>query len=117
MLEEKAKELGRQIGQSPEYQALKRSNDLMMEDAEATNVLRRLSSLRAQAQEMIERGEEPPQEMEQELDTLLRQVELNPTYQRAIVAQTNFDKLMVRVNEFISDGIRTGAVSKIITLS
>lgn len=117
MLEEKAKDLGRQIGQSPEYQALKRSNDLMMEDAEATAVLRRLSQLRGLAQEMIERGEEPPQEMEQELDTLLRQVELNPTYQRAIVAQTNFDKLMVRVNEFISEGIRTGAVSKIITLS
>jgi cell fate (sporulation/competence/biofilm development) regulator YlbF (YheA/YmcA/DUF963 family) len=107
MLEEKAKELGRQIGQSSEYQALKRSNDLMMEDTEASTVLRRLSSLRAQAQEMIERGEDPPQEMEQELDTLLR----------AIVAQTNFDKLMMRVNEFISEGIRTGAVSKIITLT
>jgi hypothetical protein len=55
--------------------------------------------------------------MEQELDTLLRSVELNPSYQRAIVAQTNFDKLMMRVNEFISEGIRTGAVSKIITLT
>lgn len=117
MLEEKGKELGRLIGQSTEYQALKRSNDLMLEDAEATAVLRRLSSLRAQAQEIIEGGEEPPQEMEQELDTLLQQVEVNPTYQRAIVAQTNFDKLMVRVNEFISEGIRTGAVSKIISLS
>ena len=55
--------------------------------------------------------------MEQELDTLLQKVELNPVYQRAIVAQSNFDKLMVRVNEWISEGIRTGAVSKIITLS
>jgi len=117
MLEEKAKELGRQIGQSTEYQALKRSNDLMMEDTEASSVLQRLSQLRAQAQEMIERGEEPPPAMEQELDTLLQGVELNPAYQRAIVAQTNFDKLMMRVNEFISEGIRTGAVSKIISLS
>jgi len=66
---------------------------------------------------MIERGEEPPPAMEQELDTLLQGVELNPAYQRAIVAQTNFDKLMMRVNEFISEGIRTGAVSKIISLS
>ena len=55
--------------------------------------------------------------MEQELDRLLQTVEINPVYQRAIVAQTNFDKLMVRVNEYISEGIRTGAVSKIITLS
>lgn len=117
MLDEKAKELGRNIGQSTEYQALKRSNDLLTEDAEASAVLRRLSQLRSEAQQFIERGEDPPQAMEQELDTLLQQVELNPVYQRAIVAQTNFDKLMVRVNEWISEGIRAGAVSKIITLS
>ncbi len=117
MLEEKAKELGRTIGQSTEYQALKRSNDLLTEDAEASAVLRRLSQLRGEAQQFIERGEDPPAEMEQELDTLLQKVELNPVYQRAIVAQSNFDKLMVRVNEWISEGIRTGAVSKIITLS
>lgn len=117
MLEEKAKELGRQIGQSAEYQALKRSNDLLTEDREASGVLERLSQLRSEAQQFIERGEDPPLEMEQELDTLLQSVELNPTYQRAIVAQTNFDKLMLRVNEWISEGIRTGAVSKIISLS
>ncbi len=117
MLDEKAKELGRTIGQSTEYQALKRSNDLLTEDTEASAVLRRLSQLRSEAQQFIERGEDPPQEMEQELDTLLQKVEINPVYQRAIVAQTNFDKLMVRVNEWISEGIRTGAVSKIITLS
>ncbi len=117
MLEEKAKELGRQIGQSTEYQAVKRSNDLLAEDTEASTVLRRLSQLRSEAQQFLERGEDPPPQMEQELDSLLQKVELNPVYQRAIVAQTNFDKLMVRVNEYISEGIRTGAVSKIITLS
>jgi cell fate (sporulation/competence/biofilm development) regulator YlbF (YheA/YmcA/DUF963 family) len=117
MIDEKAKDLGRQIGQSAEYQALKRTNDLITEDAEASKVLQRLSQLRAEAQQFIERGEEPPQEMEQELDTLLRSVELNPAYQRAIVAQANFDKLMVRVNEWISEGIRAGATSKIITLN
>ena len=117
MLEEKGKDLGRQIGQSVEYQALKRSNDLLTEDREASGVLQRLSQLRSEAQQFIERGEDPPVEMEQELDTLLQSVELNPTYQRAIVAQTNFDKLMLRVNEWISEGIRTGAVSKIISLS
>ena len=117
MIEEKSRELGRQIGQSTEYQALKRSNDLLTEDAEASTVLRRLTQLRGEAQQFIERGEDPPQAMEQELDTLLQKVEINPVYQRAIVAQANFDKLMVRVNEWISEGIRTGAVSKIISLS
>ena len=48
MLDEKAKELGRTIGQSTEYQALKRSNDLLTEDTEASTVLRRLTQLRGQ---------------------------------------------------------------------
>ena len=86
MLEEKAKDLGRQIGQSTEYQALKRSNDLMLEDAEAATMLGRMTQLRGDAQQFIERGEDPPQEMEQELDAILQKVELNPAYQRAIVA-------------------------------
>ena len=117
MLAEKAKDLGRQIGQSSEYQALKRSNDALTGDAEATAVLRRLSELRSEAQQIIERDENPPPAMEEELDSLLRSLETKDAYQRAIAAQTNFDKLMMRVNELISEGIRTGAVSKIITLS
>jgi cell fate (sporulation/competence/biofilm development) regulator YlbF (YheA/YmcA/DUF963 family) len=117
MLEDKAKELGRQIGQSTEYQALKRSNETLTEDKEASGVLRRMSQLRGQAQAMLEQGQEPSPEMEQELEAMLQSVETNAAYQRALVAQTNFDKLMVRVNEWITEGIRTGAVSKIITLS
>jgi len=65
---------------------------------------------------MIERGENPPVEMEQELDDLLSKVQVNPAYQRALVAQTNFDKLMMQVNTWISEGIRAGAASPIITL-
>lgn len=117
MLDEKAKELGRMIGQSNEYQALKRAGDAVKGDTEAAGVMERLSQLQSMAREMIDRGEDPPQEMEQELDQLMQKIEMNAVYQRVIVAQTNFDKLMVRVNEFISEGIRTGAVSKIITLS
>jgi cell fate (sporulation/competence/biofilm development) regulator YlbF (YheA/YmcA/DUF963 family) len=117
MLEDKARDLGRLIGQSPEYQALKRANDAIGEDTEATSALRRLAALRGEAQSHIEKGEEPPAEMEAELETLLQRVELNSTYQRAIVAQTNFDKLMVRVNEWITTGIKAGAASPIITLS
>jgi hypothetical protein len=34
-----------------------------------------------------------------------------------VAAQSNFDKLMVRVNEQIMEGIRRGSASPIITLS
>ncbi len=46
--------------------------------------------------------------METELDTLLGGVQSNITYQRAVSAQENFDKTMLRVNEWILDGIKRG---------
>lgn len=116
MIEQKGRDLGRLIGQSGEYQALKRSNESLSEDREAVTLLRRMEELRGQAQEMIERGANPTDEMERELDELLSKVQVNPTYQRALVAQSNFDKLMMQVNTWIAEGIRTGATSSIITL-
>ena len=116
MLEEKSKELGRLIGQSPEYQAVKRANEALNGDAEAVALLRQMEQIRRDAQVMIERGQDPTLEMEQQLDGLLMTVQGNATYQRAIAAQENFDKVMLRVNEWISEGIRKGATSSIITL-
>lgn len=116
MLEQKAKELGRLIGQSDEYKALRRSNEGLGGDRDAVTMLRRMEELRQEAQRMIERGEEPTSAMEQELDQLLTRVQSNDTYQRAVSAQENFDKLMLQVNNWIGDGIKTGAASPIITL-
>jgi cell fate (sporulation/competence/biofilm development) regulator YlbF (YheA/YmcA/DUF963 family) len=116
MLQEKANDLGRVIGQSDEYKAMKRTSEALGEDREAVTLLRELEQLRQQAGQMIERGEQPTSDMEARLDQLLGQVQANATYQRAIVAQDNFDKLMLRVNEWISEGIRKGAQSSIITL-
>ena len=116
MLEDKAKELGRLIGQSEEYKQVKRANEALNEDRDAATALRRMEELRVEAQRMIERGQQPTEAMEQELDTLLQKVQGNQTYMRAAVAQENFDKIMLRVNEWILEGIRKGAASPIITL-
>jgi cell fate (sporulation/competence/biofilm development) regulator YlbF (YheA/YmcA/DUF963 family) len=116
MLEEKAKELGRIIGQSPEYQAVKRSSEALNGDREAVTILQQMEKIRTDAQQMIQRGEEPTQEMEQQLDDLLSKVQSNPIYQRAISAQENFDKVMYQVNNWIMDGMKKGATSSIITL-
>ena len=72
MLDDKARELGRLIGQSPEYQAVKRANEALNSDRDAVALLRQMDQLRDQAQRMIERGENPTPEMEQQLDDLLR---------------------------------------------
>jgi cell fate (sporulation/competence/biofilm development) regulator YlbF (YheA/YmcA/DUF963 family) len=116
MLEEKARELGRVIGQTPEYQAVKRTNEALNGDRDASTLLRQMEQIRVEAQRMIDRGENPTEEMERQLDDLLTRLQQNPTYQRAIVAQENFDKLMYQVNAWITDGIKKGATSSIITL-
>lgn len=116
MLEEKARELGRLIGQSPEYQAVKRANEALNGDREAVALLQQMEKIRVDAQRMIERGEHPSPEMEQQLDALLGQVQGNTVYQRVISAQENFDKVMLKVNDVILDGIKKGAASSIITL-
>jgi hypothetical protein len=65
---------------------------------------------------MIARGEQPTEEMERTLDELLGKVQGHRVYQAVAVAQENFDKLMMRANEWILDGIKKGAQSPIITL-
>jgi len=116
MIEDKAKELGRLIGQSPEYQAVKRANDALSQDTAAVALLRQMEQLRMNAQQMMQRGERPTEEMEKELDTLLGQVQGQTVYQRLVAAQENFDKIMGKVNDWIVDGIERGAASSIITL-
>jgi cell fate (sporulation/competence/biofilm development) regulator YlbF (YheA/YmcA/DUF963 family) len=116
MIEDKAKELGRLIGQSPEYQAVKRANDALSQDAAAVALLRQMEQLRMNAQQMMQRGERPTEEMEKELDGLLGQVQGQAVYQRLVAAQENFDKIMGKVNDWIVDGIERGAASPIITL-
>ena len=116
MIEDKAKELGRLIGQSPEYQAVKRANDALSQDTAAVALLRQMEQLRMNAQQMMQRGERPTEEMEKELDGLLGQVQGQSVYQRLVAAQENFDKVMGKVNDWIVDGIERGAASPIITL-
>jgi cell fate (sporulation/competence/biofilm development) regulator YlbF (YheA/YmcA/DUF963 family) len=117
MIEDKAKELGRLIGQSTEYKEVKRASDSLNEDKDTVTLLQRMEQLRVNAQKMFQRGERPTEDMERELDGLLTQIQGRSTYQRLLVAQENFDKIMGRVNDWILEGIEKGASSSIITLS
>lgn len=116
MLEDKARDLGRMIGQSSEYQAVKRASASLNGDDEALQLMRRMEEIRMEAEQMMGRGESPTPEMEQELEQILGRVQSNQVYQQMAVAQENFDKLMQRVNEVILEGIHKGAASPIITL-
>src|SRR5918912_131780 len=116
MIEDKARDLGRTIGQSAEYKEVRRASDALNDDRDTVSLLQQMEQLRMEAQRMLQRGERPTPEMEQKLDTLLSQIQSKPSYQRLLVAQENFDKVMQRVNDWILEGIEKGATSSIITL-
>ncbi|MGH7620955.1 MAG: YlbF family regulator, partial [Gemmatimonadaceae bacterium] len=101
MIEDRAKDLGRLIGQSTEYKDVKRASDALNEDKDTVALLQRMEQLRVDAQRMLSRGERPTEEMEHELDGLLGQIQGRATYQRLLVAQENFDKIMGRANDWI----------------
>ena len=116
MIEDKARELGRLIGQSNEYQTVRRTSDALNDDKDTVALLQKMEQLRVDAQRMLQRGERPTEEMEKQLDALLADIQGRMTYQRLLVAQENFDKTMARVNDWILEGIEKGAASPIITL-
>ena len=117
ILEDKAKDLGRLIGQSPEYQALKRASDGLGEDKAAVAALQEMDRLRAEVQQGMAQGQRPSEEQERRLDELLTTIQGSTAYQRYVASQENLDKLMAKVNDWMLEGMETGAQSRIITLS
>jgi cell fate (sporulation/competence/biofilm development) regulator YlbF (YheA/YmcA/DUF963 family) len=117
MIDEKAADLGRLIGQTEEYKALRRAHERVKEQQGLQDQMGRLHAVAEQLDRATSEGGEPPEALMQEYDGLLGTIQADPRYQAVIAAQSNFDKLMVRVNEQIMDGIRRGAASPIITLS
>ena len=116
MITDRAIDLGRLVGQSEEYQALKRANDRLMEENELRTMLERLRTLQLTVAGQLDRGVEPTPEQQQEVDGLVGKVQSHSTYQSVVAAQAAFDKLMMKVNEWILDGIKQGSASRIITL-
>ena len=116
MIPERAVELGRLIGQTEEYKALKRAEGRL---TEATDLRGKLEQLRRMAETLERQAVEgtPPSEADANAyDQLLNTIQVDPVYQGVVAAQANFDKLMSRVNQQILEGIAKGAASPIITL-
>jgi cell fate (sporulation/competence/biofilm development) regulator YlbF (YheA/YmcA/DUF963 family) len=113
-ISEKAREVGRQIAQSGEYQAFKRASQALSNDREAVTRLNRLQALEESFTQLMQQGQEPPEEEQQEYERLVGEVQVMPGYQALAAAQSNFDRLMMRVNEEIAKGIEAGEQSRII---
>ena len=116
MIWDKAQELGRLIGQSAEYQALRRAEGSLREDKDTVAKLDRIQTLARQVDQIVAQGQMPDQATAESYETAVRDLEISPVGQAYVVARSNFEKLMAKVNQQISDGMEKGATSSIITL-
>jgi cell fate (sporulation/competence/biofilm development) regulator YlbF (YheA/YmcA/DUF963 family) len=113
---DKALELGRLIGQTPECKALRRAEVTLREDQESMRLLENIQVLAKKMEQLLAGGQEPDEATAQSYETSVRELELSPVGQAYVVARANFEKVMARVNQQISEGIEKGAASSIITL-
>lgn len=116
VIDEKAQDLGRLIGQTEEYKALKRASERLREDADCQRLLADMEKLAGTIEAAARNGKEPTPEQAEQYDKAVQSIQVNQVYQQMAVAQANFEKLMAKVNARIYDGIQKGAASPIITL-
>lgn len=117
MIEEKALDLGRMLGQTEEYKALRRATERLHADTALQQQLGEMDRLAQQIQQAGRAGQEPPAAQIEQYERVFATVQVHAVYQQLAVAQENFEKLMARINEKIYEGIKKGAASPIIQLS
>ena len=110
----RAQELGRQIGQAEEYKALSRAREALSADKTCVSRLNKLSELEREISSSLQQGVEPAEAIQQEYENLFTELQASPLYQALVAGQSNFDKILMRVNEEIGRGIELGAQSRII---
>ena len=116
MIWDKAQELGRIIGQSTEYQTLRRAETSLRDDADTVAKLDLIQTLARQVDQAVATGKMPDQATAEAYENAVRELEMSPVGQAYVVARANFEKLMGKVNQQISEGMEKGAASSIITL-
>lgn len=116
MIWDKAQDLGRLIGQSAEYQALRRAEGSLREDQDTVSKLDQIQALARKVDQAIAQGQMPDEATAQAYETAVRELETSTVGQTYVTARANFEKLMAKVNQQISEGMEKGASSSIITL-
>src|SRR5680860_1582961 len=104
-IQEKAREIGRLLSQTDEYKALKRANEQLSEDRETVTLLNELGALQDELSKELRDGKEPSAENQEEYGRLADELQQKSIYQMVVAAQSNFDRIMVRMNEEIGRGI------------
>ncbi|MDH3271161.1 MAG: YlbF family regulator [Gemmatimonadota bacterium] len=112
-----ARELGSALARTDEYQALKRASDAAEEDRDLVELRNRLQALESELESVLRAGKEPDEELKASYTKAAEELQSMAIFQRVVAAQTNFEKVMYKVNETVAKGIEEGAQSRIIISS
>ncbi len=113
-IQERAREIGRLLARTDEYEAVKRANELLGDDRETVTLMNQLGDVEDQITSFLRTGREPSQELQDEYARIAEQIQQKSVYQSVVSAQANFERLMTRINEEIARGIEAGEQSRII---
>jgi len=113
-IQERAREVGRLVARTDEYQALKKANERLRDDRDALTMINRLDELEGQITAYLRAGREPSEELQVEFEQVAGELQQKTVYQGVVAAQANFERLMARINEEIGRGIEAGEQSRII---
>ncbi|HUG41971.1 MAG TPA: YlbF family regulator [Longimicrobiales bacterium] len=114
---DKAKEVGRLLGQTAEYKELQRARQRLNEDRETVELVNRLAELERDLTVMLQQGETPDEESRRAYEDTFSRLQEGPRYQALVAAQSNFDRVLQQVNERIGAGMEAGSKSSIILSS
>ena len=104
------------LGQSEEYKTLTRADGQLKGDAQCRTLLEQVRAMDQDIERGAHEGREPSQDQLQRYETAVRTLQASAVYQQWVAAQANFEKLMLKVNSQIAEGMKKGATSQIITL-
>ena len=108
---EKAKDVGRLLGQTKEYKALQQARQALNEDRETVEMVNRLAELERELQGQLQQGQQPSEEQQKEYEETFSSLQSGSRYQALVAAQSNFDRVLQEVNEQIGEGIEAGSKS------
>ncbi len=114
---EMARELGGALARTDEYQAHKSAMDAGDDDSELVEVRNRIQGLEERLEALLRAGKEPDEELQSAYGAAAEELQVLPGFQRLVAAQSNFEKVMYKVNDTVAKGIEEGARSRIIISS
>lgn len=103
---EKAKELGRELKKTEEYQELERTNQQMKEDPAAQQLIQDVQEAQQRLQFSQQSGIQPTQEQIADFNQKRETLNTNITVRALMKAQEDFNSMMKQVNDAITEGMQ-----------